>query len=57
MIEIKNFEKAIEYLNDAEKLDALNKEIYYQKGFCYMQLVRIRNIKIFRRIMTKLRLS
>jgi hypothetical protein len=44
MIEIKNFEKAIEYLNDAEKLDALNKEIYYQKGYCHMQLVRIRNI-------------
>jgi hypothetical protein len=39
MIEIKNFEKAIEYFNDAEKLDSLNKEIYHQKGFCYIQLV------------------
>ena len=39
MIEIRNYEKAIEYFNDAEKLDSLNKEIYHQKGFCYTQLV------------------
>lgn len=40
MIDIKNYEKAIEYFNDAEKLDALNKEIYYQKGYCFIQMVR-----------------
>ena len=29
------FEKAIDYLKDAEKLDPLNKDIYIQKGLAY----------------------
>jgi tetratricopeptide (TPR) repeat protein len=35
-----NLEKALEYYKDAEKLDPLNKDIYLNKGICYMQLVR-----------------
>jgi hypothetical protein len=34
-----NPEKALEYLRDAEKLDPLNKDIFLNKGICYMQLV------------------
>jgi len=34
-----NIEKAIEYFKDAEKLDQLNKEIYVNRGICYLQLV------------------
>ncbi len=40
-MEIKNYEKAIEYFKDAEKLDSLNKEVYIKKGLCYLQLVKI----------------
>ncbi len=39
MVEIKNYEKAIEYFKDAEKLDPLNIDIYIQKGICYLQIV------------------
>jgi hypothetical protein len=34
-----NLEKALEYFRDAEKLDPLNKEIFLNKGICYMQIV------------------
>jgi tetratricopeptide (TPR) repeat protein len=39
MMSHNNLEKAIEYLRDAEKLDPLNKDIFLNKGICYMQLV------------------
>lgn len=35
---VHNFEKAIDYFKDAEKLDSLNKDIYYQKGMCYLKI-------------------
>lgn len=34
-----NCEKAISYLDDAEKLDPLNKDIYIQKGLAWFGLV------------------
>lgn len=39
MIEINNHDKALEYLNEAQKLDDLNNEIYEQKGICYYKKV------------------
>jgi tetratricopeptide (TPR) repeat protein len=39
MMNIKNYEKAIEYFKNAEKLDSLNKDLFIQKGLCYFHLV------------------
>jgi hypothetical protein len=41
MVEIRNFEKALDYYKDAEKLDSLNKDVYNFKGLCYLELVNI----------------
>lgn len=38
-MEANNMEKAIESFKDAEKLDALNKDVFIKKGICYMQMV------------------
>ncbi len=40
MMNIKNYEKAIEYFKNAEKLDSLNKDLFIQKGLCYFHLVK-----------------
>lgn len=39
MMESHNYDKALEYLKDAEKLDPLNKEIYMHKGLCFLEQV------------------
>jgi tetratricopeptide (TPR) repeat protein len=36
MMDVHNYEKALEHFKDSEKLDSLNKEVYLQKGICYM---------------------
>jgi len=46
MMNIKNYEKAIEYLKNAEKLDSLNKDTFINKGICFLNLVKIITIKI-----------
>lgn len=33
------YEKALEYLSEAEKLDELNHEIFEKKGICYYSKV------------------
>jgi hypothetical protein len=45
MMNVKNYEKALEYFKNAEKLDSLNKDLYIQKGLCYLQLVILFNFK------------
>lgn len=39
MMDMNLFDKAIDYLNEAEKLDELNHEIYEKKGICYYSKV------------------
>ena len=39
MIDKNNFDKALEYLNESQKLDDINPEIYEKKGFCYYSKV------------------
>lgn len=41
MIDKNNFDKALEYLNESQKLDDINPEIYEKKGFCYFSKVII----------------
>ena len=41
MIEMGNYDKALEYLKESQKLDELNNEIYEKKGICYYFKVRI----------------
>jgi hypothetical protein len=40
-----NLEKAVDYFKDAEKLDHLNKDIYVNRGACYMQIVFFVNLE------------
>jgi tetratricopeptide (TPR) repeat protein len=39
MMEKNSYEKALDYLKEAEKLDGLNHEIYEKKGICYYSKV------------------
>ena len=39
MIHKNSYEKALDYLKEAEKLDGLNHEIYEKKGICYYSKV------------------
>jgi hypothetical protein len=39
MMDINSFDKALDYLKEAEKLDELNHEIYEKKGICYFSKV------------------
>lgn len=42
---IHNYEKAVDYFRDAEKLDSLNKDIYTQKGVCFIKLDQLDKAK------------
>jgi len=51
-----NYDKALEYLKEAQKLDGLNHEIFERKGICYFNKVikffsKYLIIKIFRKIL------
>jgi hypothetical protein len=39
MMDMNSFDKALDYLKEAEKLDELNHEIYEKKGICYFSKV------------------
>lgn len=43
MIDMGNYDKSIEYLKEAQKLDELNHEIYEKKGICYYFKVKYKN--------------
>lgn len=40
-MDVNSFDNALNYLNEAEKLDELNHEIYEKKGICYFLKVWI----------------